>query len=72
MNLLVAGKKTRLDRMAICEACEHYRTDWPIPYCGICKCFIVSKCTLQISECPEGKWGRASPDDIGHVHDING
>jgi hypothetical protein len=42
------------ERMAICEACEHYKP--ATTQCEQCGCFMVGKTKFLSSECPIGKW----------------
>lgn len=40
-------------RVKICESCEH-RAEWN--RCGLCGCFIASKCLLDRASCPDSRW----------------
>jgi hypothetical protein len=42
-------------RIAICEACEHFRHS--DRRCSKCGCYSNFKTRLRSQECPIGKWG---------------
>lgn len=56
-------------RMDLCRACEEFKK--PIQICGVCKCFMPVKTTLNNANCPIHKWGVVtfSVTDPDRVHD---
>jgi hypothetical protein len=57
-------KQMSADRMEICNKCEHL--DKTLYTCNKCGCFMKAKTLLVNSECPIGKWGKATdtPDTV--------
>jgi len=59
-NVLYADEKTIIHRLNICKSCEYLIK--PIinkgttGTCSKCGCFLDSKTTYFLSECPEKKW----------------
>jgi hypothetical protein len=44
------------DRIQICDACEHKRTE-PYIHCGLCGCALKQKVYSPVKgACPAGKW----------------
>lgn len=54
MTELVADKTVVKERLAICNACEHYMK-WTTQ-CKKCGCFMKLKTKLYAASCPIEKW----------------
>lgn len=50
----MADVATRESRLAMCQACEHYRV--AIGQCKLCGCFMPAKVFLKAKACPDGRW----------------
>jgi hypothetical protein len=50
----VATEAEQADRLAICQACEHY--DAEADRCRKCGCFSAVKAWVAVQHCPIGKW----------------
>lgn len=48
-------KETAQKRYDICKSCPQLL---PTKQCNECKCFMKSKVTLAMAECPLHKWGK--------------
>jgi len=62
-NVLGGIRKMSDERLAICEACEHY--DKKKTQCLKCRCFMEYKTIIPSSKCPIGKWDSINTKDIG-------
>lgn len=51
---MLASMKDRLERVAICQACEQYRK--PTKQCKECGCLVSLKVSWADTACPLGKW----------------
>lgn len=55
IDLLPAELREKVNqRLAICNACEHYNKD--TSRCGVCGCFMKVKAMLPGVSCPKKKW----------------
>ena len=50
----LASEEVSLDRLNICENCEHLIKI--SRQCGKCFCFVDGKTKLENADCPIGKW----------------
>jgi len=55
-NIWALRRKVALERMKICETCEHYKA--ATVQCGKCGCFLHGKTMFMSSKCPVGKWDK--------------
>ena len=53
LNTIFATSVVVADRRAICNACDRM----VLGVCTECKCPLLSKIKVSISDCPLGKWG---------------
>jgi len=50
----VAPRQVAIDRIRICDGCDHYRKT--AQTCEICGCFMPLKTTMANMACPIDKW----------------
>ena len=54
---IIASTKIKLERLKICDGCEHIRLKNTVyKRCNECGCFLHAKARLINQECPIGKW----------------
>ena len=54
---IIASPKIKMERLKICDACEHIRLKNTVyKRCSECECFLHAKTRLLNQECPIGKW----------------
>jgi len=51
---LLASTADAEQRLAICDACEHYRNRFK--QCSICNCIMPLKVRFQNTSCPDQRW----------------
>lgn len=49
----LSNEELAVERMKVCEECEHFST---MRRCGLCGCFMDFKVKMLHSECPKDLW----------------
>ena len=78
--MLFVSAQKKADRLAICQACEHYVVN--TKSCGplvteaftdskLCGCYMPAKAKLKTSSCPLEKWDAyIKPEDVDRIREF--
>ena len=62
---MLVSDKIKNDRLKKCYECPFIRNNFQLfnvnllkdePQCGVCKCMVKKKASLEFAKCPKNKW----------------